>query len=64
MNESSSEMLTLFYIPCPMSDREMLQFAATVEAILNYRGGTTRSKIEFELLWTDGALNGSPVNFL
>jgi hypothetical protein len=42
-----------------MEEAELRKIAATergetsVEAILNHRDGTTRAKIEFEVLWTD-----------
>ena len=64
--ERDAEMWTPFYMPRPMSEAELRMIAATdlgetaVEAILNHRGGTTRSKIEFEVLWTDGEKTWEP----
>jgi transposase InsO family protein len=58
--ERDAEMWTPFHTPRSMSETELRKIAATdqgetnVEAILNHRGGVTRSKIEFEILWSDG----------
>jgi hypothetical protein len=49
-----------------MSETELRKIAAAnlgktnVEAVLNYRGGVTKSKIEFEILWSDGERTWEP----
>jgi hypothetical protein len=49
-----------------MSEAELRKLAASdlgetsVEAILNHRGGLTKSKIEFEILWSDGEKTWEP----
>jgi hypothetical protein len=64
--ERDAEMWTPFYMPKPMEEAELRKIAATdlgetsVEAILNHRDGTTRAKIEFEVLWTDGERTWEP----
>jgi hypothetical protein len=64
--ERDAEMWTPFHAPHSMSETELRKIAATdlgetnVEAILNHRGGITRSKIEFEVLWSDGEKTWEP----
>ena len=64
--ERDAEMWIEFYMPEPMEEAELRKIAATdlgetsVEAILNHRGGTTRAKIKFEVLWTDGERTWEP----
>ena len=49
-----------------MSETELRKIAAAdlgetnVEAVLNHRGGVTKSKIEFEILWSDGERTWEP----
>jgi len=64
--ERDAEMWTPFYTPRSMSETELRKIAAAdlgetnVEAILNHRGGVSRSKIEFEILWSDGEKTWEP----
>ena len=58
--ERDAEMWTPFHVPRSMSETELRKIAAAdlgetnVEAIVNHRGEAIKSKIEFEVLWSDG----------
>ena len=64
--ERDAEMWTPFHVPRSMSEAELRKIAAAdlgetnVEAIVNHRGEATKSKIEFEVLWSDGEHTWEP----
>jgi hypothetical protein len=64
--ERDAEMWTPFITPSSISEAELRKIAAAdlgetnVEAIVNHRGKPTKSKIEFEVLWSDGERTWEP----
>ena len=64
--ERDAEMWTPFHVPRSMPESELRKIAAAdlgetnVEAIVNHRGPTTKAKIEFEVLWSDGERTWEP----
>jgi hypothetical protein len=64
--ERDAEMWTPFLTPRSMSEEELRRIAAAdlgetnVEAIVNHRGELTKSKIEFEVVWSDGEHTWEP----